>query len=77
MKFHDYGMDLKNPDFVKYAQAYGAEGHRITRPDDFNKTLQHCFSTKAVHVVEIPIDYSVSDHLQVSITRNLYHTAFV
>ena len=27
--FQDYALDLKNPDFVKYAEAYGAKGYRI------------------------------------------------
>lgn len=31
MQFGDYGLDLNNPDFVKYAEAYGAHGHRITQ----------------------------------------------
>ena len=31
MHFGDYGLDLNNPDFVKYAEAYGAHGHRITQ----------------------------------------------
>ena len=65
MHFHDFGLDLKNPDFVKYAKAYGACGYRITKPEEFNPTLEHCLRTKAVHVVEVPIDYSMSDHLQV------------
>lgn len=27
--FQYYALDLKNPDFVKYAEAYGAKGYRI------------------------------------------------
>jgi len=27
--FKDFALDLKNPDFVKYAEAYGAKGYRI------------------------------------------------
>ncbi len=27
--FADFALDLKNPDFVKYAEAYGAKGYRI------------------------------------------------
>lgn len=29
--FAPYGLDLSNPDFVKYAEAYGARGYRITK----------------------------------------------
>jgi acetolactate synthase I/II/III large subunit len=28
MGFANYGMDMGNPDFVKYAESYGAKGHR-------------------------------------------------
>ena len=31
MAFQEYGLALNNPDFVKYAEAYGAHGHRITQ----------------------------------------------
>ncbi len=31
MAFQEYGLDLNNPDFVKYAEAYSAHGHRITQ----------------------------------------------
>jgi hypothetical protein len=27
--FPDFALDLANPDFVKYAEAYGAKGYRI------------------------------------------------
>ncbi len=26
-----YGLDLSNPDFVQYAEAYGARGYRISK----------------------------------------------
>ena len=29
--FPDYGLTFGNPDFVKYAEAYGATGSRVTR----------------------------------------------
>lgn len=29
--FQPYGLDLSNPDFVKYAEAYGARGYRVTK----------------------------------------------
>ncbi|MDP3782083.1 MAG: phosphomethylpyrimidine synthase ThiC, partial [Sphingopyxis sp.] len=30
MGFEDWGLTYGNPDFVKYAEAYGANGHRVT-----------------------------------------------
>ena len=37
--FADFGMTFGNPDFVTYAKAYGAKGHRITRTEDLVPTL--------------------------------------
>lgn len=65
MQFSDFGLDLENPDFVKYAEAYGARGYRIKSCQEFSTTLQHCLTTHGVHLVEVPITYATSDILQV------------
>jgi len=54
----DWGLKYGNPDFVEYAQSYGATGHRITTADDFVPVLQACFKAGGVHLVEAPVDYS-------------------
>src|SRR3954465_8344955 len=41
--FPDYGMKFNNPDFVKYAEAYGATGHRVGHVDDLVGTLDRGF----------------------------------
>jgi acetolactate synthase-1/2/3 large subunit len=56
--FADFGMTFGNPDFVLYAQAYGAKGHRIGSIDSFAPTLDAAFKEGGVHLVVIPIDYS-------------------
>jgi acetolactate synthase-1/2/3 large subunit len=58
MGFNDFGLDYGNPDFVKYAESYGAHGHRVERTEDLAPTLRHCLETAGVHVVEVPVDYS-------------------
>jgi acetolactate synthase-1/2/3 large subunit len=58
MVFADFGLDYGNPDFVLYAQAYGAHGHRVERTEDLVPTLRNCLDTAGVHVVEVPVDYS-------------------
>lgn len=30
MGFDNFGLDYGNPDFVQYANSYGANGHRVT-----------------------------------------------
>ena len=56
--FPDYGLDYRNPDFVKYADAYGATGHRVTRTEDLQPTLEAALAAGGVHLVDVPVDYS-------------------
>ncbi|NVI98263.1 acetolactate synthase large subunit [Myxococcus sp. AM009] len=58
MGLPDFGMALGNPDFVRYAEAYGAHGHRPTSATEFGATLARCLSSSGVHVIDVPIDYS-------------------
>ncbi len=64
MGFENYGLDYQNPDFVKYAESYGAHGHRVSSSDDFTKTLTNAIkSTKGVHVIDCPVDYSLNHEI--------------
>ena len=60
MGFDNFGLDYTNPDFVKYAESYGAHGHRITSDADFTETLNKCLNTDGVHVIDCPVDYSLN-----------------
>jgi len=63
MGFADYGLDYRNPDFVQYAQSYGAQGHRVTRPDQLFTLMTHCLATPGVHLIEVPVDYSENSRI--------------
>ena len=63
MGFADYGLDVGNPDFVKYAESYGAAGHRVTSAAELTECISACFTVPGVHVVDIPIDYSENDQI--------------
>ncbi|WLH12971.1 acetolactate synthase large subunit [Pseudomonas hefeiensis] len=63
MGFTDFGLDYGNPDFVIYAQSYGAKGHRVESADGFLTLLQHCISEPGVHVIDCPVDYSENDFI--------------
>ncbi|RQS50660.1 MULTISPECIES: acetolactate synthase large subunit [unclassified Burkholderia] len=63
MNFPDFAMTLKNPDFVSYAQSYGAHGHRVEAADDLGPLLRDCFATPGVHVIDVPIDYSDNERV--------------
>ncbi|MDP4023858.1 acetolactate synthase large subunit [Methylobacterium sp. NEAU 140] len=67
--FQDYGMTFKNPDFVKYAESYGATGHRIESVDSLVPTLDKAFSAGGVHLVAVPIDYSENTRVLVDELR--------
>jgi len=56
--FPDWGLEFGNPDFVVYAQSYGAQGHRVEATENFVELLEQCFSSGGVHLVEAPVDYS-------------------
>jgi len=61
MGFTDYGLDYGNPDFVMYAQSYGAKGHRVESAESFLPLLERCLSEPGVHVIDCPVDYSEND----------------
>jgi acetolactate synthase I/II/III large subunit len=56
-RFPDFGMTFGNPDFVKYAEAYGARGTRVDRIEELIPTLENAFARGGVHLVAVPIDY--------------------
>ncbi|MCC5864662.1 MAG: acetolactate synthase large subunit [Wenzhouxiangella sp.] len=60
MDLPDYGMDFGNPDFVRYAESYGAHGHRVEATDQLDELLQTCLHSPGVHLIDCPIDYSDS-----------------
>ena len=63
MGFDDYGLDYGNPDFVKYAESYGAKGHRVNSAAELLPMLERCHEEPAVHVIEVPVDYSENDRI--------------
>jgi len=58
MGLKDFGLQFKNPDFVQYAQSYGATGHRIAATAELAPTLEKAFRTGGVHLIDLPVDYS-------------------
>jgi acetolactate synthase-1/2/3 large subunit len=56
--YPDFGMTFRDPDFVAYAAAYGANGSRVESADDLVPTLEAAFTRGGVQIVAVPIDYS-------------------
>ena len=63
MEFGDWGLEYGNPDFVQYAESYGATGHRIVSAAQLGETLAHCLSSSGVHLIDCPVDYSENDRI--------------
>ncbi len=51
-------IDFTNPDFVKYAESFGAKGYRIEKGEDLLPTLKKALADKTVSVIDCPVDYS-------------------
>jgi acetolactate synthase-1/2/3 large subunit len=56
-------MTLQNPDFVAYAQSYGAIGHRVESAEALAPLIRECFATPGVHLIDVPIDYSDNERV--------------
>ncbi|UVJ46200.1 acetolactate synthase large subunit [Pseudomonas sp. LS1212] len=63
MGFTDFGLDYGNPDFVMYAQSYGAKGHRVESAEAFLPLLERCMAEPGVHLIDCPVDYSENDFI--------------
>ena len=68
-EFPDFGMTFGNPDFVKYAESYGAKGTRVDDIGKFKQALEDAFSGGGVHLVNVPIDYSENERVLVKELR--------
>lgn len=63
MGFKDWGLQYDNPDFVKYAESYGAIGHRVGSSAELPKILKSALSTPGVHLIDCPVDYADNDRI--------------
>jgi len=63
MGFDDWGLEFGNPDFVKYAESYGAHGHRIESAGHLTEVLAHSLEAPGVHLIDCPVDYSDNDRI--------------
>ena len=49
-----------NPDFVKYAESFGAKGYRVEEAADLLPILKQAIRDNTVVVIDCPVDYSVN-----------------
>lgn len=67
------GVDFGPVDFVKYADAFGAKGLRVTKPSELEKVLKEAFATKGPVIVDIPIDYKDNQALGKTILPDQFY----
>ncbi|HFD79481.1 MAG TPA: acetolactate synthase large subunit [Gammaproteobacteria bacterium] len=51
-------VDFNNPDFVKYAESFGARGYRVTAGDQLQDILKQALQQPTVSIIDCPVDYS-------------------
>jgi len=51
-------VDFTNPDFVMYAEAFGARGYRVTGPGQLQDILKDALKQPTVSIIDCPVDYS-------------------
>ena len=54
----DTQIQFNNPDFVKYAESFGAKGYRIESADDLLPTIKQAIRDDTVVLIDCPTDYS-------------------
>jgi acetolactate synthase-1/2/3 large subunit len=50
-------VNFGNPDFVKFAESFGAIGYRIQAADELKPVLEEAFSKDKPVVIDCPVDY--------------------
>ena len=61
--FADFGLDYGNPDFVRYAEAYGAPRPPGRQCRGLPAAAGALPGHARVHVIDCPVDYSENDRI--------------
>ncbi len=51
-------VDVGNPDFVKFAESFGATGYKVEKAEDLQGILKTAMNDGGVSLIDCPIDYS-------------------
>lgn len=51
-------VDFNNPDFVKYAESFGANGYRIGSADELAPALRTALNSNKLTIIDCPVDAS-------------------
>ena len=64
------GSDLSNPDFVRFAESFGAPGFRVETTEQLRKALQAAFKETGPVLIEMPSDGMPSPWPYILLPRN-------
>ncbi len=51
-------IDFTNPDFVKFAESFGAKGYRLESTEELVPAIKQGFADNTVVIIDCPVDYS-------------------
>jgi acetolactate synthase I/II/III large subunit len=60
---HNVDTRFGNPDFVAYAESFGAKGYRISSADELLPCLRAALADDTVSVIACPVDYTANTEL--------------
>ncbi len=55
---HDVAISFSNPDFVAYAESFGARGYQVRSAGDLLPALTDALAADTVSVIACPVDYT-------------------
>ncbi|MDT5098744.1 MAG: acetolactate synthase large subunit [Mycobacterium sp.] len=64
---HNVDTRFGNPDFVTYAESFGAKGYRISAAEELLPTLRAALDDDTVSIIACPVDYSANSDLIASL----------
>ena len=71
MKYgRDFGVRFGEPDIVKYAEAFGAQGLRLEQAGGLADLIREGLATPGPTLIDVPVDYSENDRLGEAMSDN-------
>lgn len=64
------GVDFGPVDYMKYAQAFGAEGIKVNSQQELAEALNQANEIQGPVIIVIPVDYSANIQLKTSLIEN-------
>lgn len=52
----EFGTNLQNPDFARYAEACGGDGYRVERPEQLLPAIQQAVQNRKACIIDVLVD---------------------